>query len=340
MVDWPRRRQSPSVIVRGTRCSLDSVRRLLDKNVKSECAGRLDLDPLLATTEPRGYMAPNLNEVQQLEADFLSGRNPLSYIPLCQALRRHRQYSRALEICQRGLAGDPDSVAGRTLLARLFADVGRYQDCLAEVERAETRAPDAMGLLIEKARAQIHLHLAREAEETLHRLDARNPMDPTVQQLHAQFQAMRRATQNLSPAASGQTPLPRFDWRPEEVLGAVRRHIGELGTLQTLALLSLTSGQSLIQGDSRAAEAAERIYHETDLAFGEMDQGMFQLGVVELTKALVMIFRWRGKLLVVSVDPTANFGKLYVRINTVLNQLLPSQRPPRALRQDERTDHL
>ncbi|MBI5153965.1 tetratricopeptide repeat protein [Candidatus Poribacteria bacterium] len=72
-------------------------------------------------------MALKAAELAKLEADFASGRNPLAYIPLCQALRRQRRYTEALEACQRGLRSDPNSVAGRTMLARLLADLGRYE---------------------------------------------------------------------------------------------------------------------------------------------------------------------------------------------------------------------
>ena len=63
------------------------------------------------------------SEFYQLESDFLTGRNPLAYIPLCHALRRQKNYTRAYELCQRGIRNDPKSVAGRTLLARLLRPV-------------------------------------------------------------------------------------------------------------------------------------------------------------------------------------------------------------------------
>ena len=98
-------------------------------------------------------MAITPSDIARLEADFKSGRNPLAYIPLCQALRRTKRYARALEVCSAGLRGDKNSVAGRTLYCRLLGDLGRYQDAFTELEKALKEAPDSMGLLTEKARS-------------------------------------------------------------------------------------------------------------------------------------------------------------------------------------------
>mgnify|MGYP003856636907 CR=1 FL=1 len=76
-------------------------------------------------------------ETKRLEQDFLSGRDPRAYIPLCAALRRQKSYIRGLEMAQRGLRGDPTSVAGRIIYARLLSDVGHYEDALREIARLE-----------------------------------------------------------------------------------------------------------------------------------------------------------------------------------------------------------
>jgi tetratricopeptide (TPR) repeat protein len=135
-------------------------------------------------------MAAGTRDIATFEAEYLTGRNPLAYIPLCQALRRERRFAEALEHCQRGLEKTPDSAAGRTLLVRLLTDMGRHEPALREAERAERLAPASKGLLVAKARALGNLGKMDQATEILSQLEREHLLDPEVQILSRDLKSM------------------------------------------------------------------------------------------------------------------------------------------------------
>ncbi|MCB2153548.1 tetratricopeptide repeat protein [bacterium] len=257
-------------------------------------------------------MAAKPNDLAKLEADFLSGRNPLAYIPLCNALRRQRQYSQALDTCQLGLSRDPNSIAGRTLFARLLADMGRYSDALQEVQKVEPMAPDAMGLMVEKARCLIKMRRTQEAAETLRMLDQRNPMDPQVQLLNSQLRSLQgedyRQSREVSTAdVSVNLPL-------EDIVSSLMQQLKTLGVIKMVAALDLDSGKSCVEGELDITGAAEMNYQEVALACDELDQGTVRYQVLEMVKAQVLIVRRGRRMIVAAADPEVNFGKLHHRV--------------------------
>ena len=270
-------------------------------------------------------MAAQPNDLVKLEADFLSGRNPLAYIPLCSALRRSRQYAQALETCQLGLSRDPNSIAGRTLYARLLADMGRYSDALQEVQKIEPLAPDAMGLLVEKARCQIKLRQTQEAQETLRVLDQRNPLDPQVQLLNSQL----RALQGTDFRQSRETPVSEVtvSLPLEDIVESLMRQLKPLGIIKMVAALDLDSGKSCVEGALDITGPAEMNYQEVALACDELDQGTVRYQVIELAKAQVLILR-RGRRMIVAVaDPEVNFGRLHHRVISASLRMIAESGP-------------
>ncbi len=263
------------------------------------------------------------SEILQMERDFLSGKNPLAYLPLCQALRRQNNFSRALDLCLRGLAGDPDSVAGRTLHARLLADLGRYEEGLREIARVEPMAPDAMGLLGEKARILIRLRRLDEARAVLAILNRRNPLAPDVQVLNDALRQSER-TQPRGTGSSSADAVPRIVRRSSaEILADLLKEMRSLVKIVGGAVIPLGVGDPAVEGRVEHAELALDYYRDVTAASRDLEIGRMRMGFLE-TEQVQLIVLVRGKALVaISFEPMANFGKVYHRFAFAVDRLLP-----------------
>jgi tetratricopeptide (TPR) repeat protein len=261
-------------------------------------------------------MALSAEEFNKLQGDFASGRNPLAYLPLVSELRRQRRYQEGLEICQRGLAGDPNSVAGRTLLARILADLGRYPQALHEVQRVEASAPDSLGLKIEKARCLIKLRMVDEARATMDWLNTVSPMDPQVQVLNPQLRQLEASTSG--PARASSPRIAMLATSVEDMAKSVRTGISPVARLLALGVYDLDSGKSAVEGSDLVCGAGEALYQEVALACDELDRGEVRFLVAETSKCLSLTLRRGRRLVVVGVDPSTNYGKLHHRLNAAL----------------------
>lgn len=260
-------------------------------------------------------------EFEKLEEDFLSGKNPLAYLPLCRQLRRQKAYARALELCQRGLAGDPNSIAGRTLYCRLLSDLGHYEDSLREIQRAETQAPDAQGLQKEKTRCLLRLNRPEEAETVLNELISRNPVDPEVQMLTTQLRRHRAQTTVGSPSSENEVRFLRLSNREilEKLLEEMRPHVKMI----CCAVIPIGGGEPALEGDAMAAEAGYHYFRGVSKTCEEMEEGLFRVGLLETEKSQLIVLVRKKTLVALCIEPTAKFGKIYHRFVNVVSQLLP-----------------
>lgn len=92
-------------------------------------------------------------------AQMVQSGNPMAYIPYAEALRARGEFIMALEVCQRGLAQGPPTVAGRVLLARIHFDMGKYETAESECIAALAQAPES----ISARRLMVQLAIKRRA---------------------------------------------------------------------------------------------------------------------------------------------------------------------------------
>jgi tetratricopeptide (TPR) repeat protein len=262
------------------------------------------------------------SEFYQLESDFLTGRNPLAYIPLCHALRRQKNYTRAYELCQRGIRNDPKSVAGRTLLARLLSDLGRYEDALKEIARVEADAPEAMGILIEKAKCLIRLRRLMEAEITLEVLNSKNPMDPQVQVLNRGLNELRKHELMATPIPirSGFQRRPIFTSR--QLLDSVREQMTGHCKIRSFAVIPTGAGAPALEGEEMTADVAFQFYREATVACKDLSVGAIRLGIIETDNVQLIVLVRQGYLVSLAIQPTPSLGRILYRFQTVIGELL------------------
>ncbi len=265
-------------------------------------------------------MAITPSDIARLEADFKSGRNPLAYIPLCQALRRTKRYARALEVCSAGLRGDRNSVAGRTLYCRLLGDLGRYQDAYNEIEKALREAPDSMGLLTEKARCLIKLHRHEDAEVLLADLNRRNPMDAGVQFLNSEFRTLRTKKDAVAGPVRERAPGAAY-LSTREIAERLVANVSPVAAVHAAAVIPLDAGEPAVIGAVENAEASLVFCQEVGMACLELDTGKLNTGIIETERRMLLIAQRQRLVVCLAVDPGQSLGKVIHRFQLFLKQI-------------------
>lgn len=265
-------------------------------------------------------MAITPSDIARLEADFQSGRNPLAYIPLCQALRRTKRYARALEVCSAGLRGDKSSVAGRTLYCRLLGDLGRYQDASTEIDKALREAPDSMGLLTEKARCLIKLHRYEEAEQLLGELNRRNPLDAGVQFLNTEFRTLRIRKEAAVGPVRERAPGAAY-LSTKEIADRLVAGISPVAPVHAAAVIPLDAGEPAVIGAVENAEASLVFCQEVGMACLELDTGKLNTGIIETERRMLLIAQRKRLVVCLAVDPGQSLGKVIHRFQLFLKQI-------------------
>lgn len=263
-----------------------------------------------------------VGELVQLESDFLSGRNPLAYIPLCHALRRQKKYIQALELCQRGVGRDPRSIAGRTLLARLLGDLGRYEEALREIAKAEADAPTAMGVLVEKAKCLIRLRRLLEADATLQTLNSLNPLDPQVQLLNRGLIELRKHEMLSTPLPMKSGFMRKPSMTSRDILEHIREEMQTQCSIVAIAVIPKGVGEPAVEGAEAAAEVAYRFYRDNLQACKDLEVGEVRLGIIETAQVQLIVLVRQGSLVSLAIQSTPSLGKVLYRFQTVVGELL------------------
>lgn len=280
-------------------------------------------------------MALNAQELSKLEADVASGRNPLAFIPLANGLRRERRLAEALDVCQKGLEKNPQSLAGRTLRARLLNDLGRYREALAEAERAESTLGAAMGLSVERVRALIQVDDLEAARTHLAELEKANLVAPEVQMLRGSLREREGQLATFTVRASA-AAVPRLRSTPVDELAALLGDaISSMCKVHCCAACDLDSGKYGVQGRRMVLEKAEELFQDLVGSCHEMEGGMLKVVTLETRTALTVISLRGRRLIILSVDPAVNFGRFLHRMNLVLQQHAPVASSAGTVTEDE-----
>jgi tetratricopeptide (TPR) repeat protein len=267
-------------------------------------------------------MAESIN-YDKIERDFLKGKNPFAYLPLCQKLRREKKYQRALEICQRGIAQVPGSVGGRIMLARLLMDIGHYGDAYKEINEAEKYAPDVMGVLVVKAICCVKLHRFDQAEELRKTLNRRYPMAPEVQLLNSLLRERISHSRAVPVAQVIPRPEVRIEATPPEILRLLLLEMEKIVKIDSLSLIPVGAGAPFVEGEVIHAQAAYDFFLGGNTACRDLEKGDLQIGFFEtLTQQVIVLVR-RGFLVSVSFEVTPHFGRIFHQFEQLVSRYMP-----------------
>lgn len=271
-------------------------------------------------------------QIDQLEKEFRSGKNPLAFIPLCRALRRGRRLREALEVCRQGLAAGADSVAARALHARLLNDLEDFQAALEEARAGLVRHPEAMGLLLEEARALMGAGQLEEAGEIIGLLEEKNPLDDQVQKLASHWRRLlalgqvrpsrsSQAVPTLEEGDSHSSPAVARLTR-EEIPGKVMEEMEGLAKVISCAVIPIRAGEPALSGDQGAAEAGYTFFKGACTSCEDLDVGTMRLGILETEGASLIVLVRQDVIVTFACEPTNQFGRVLFKLQGIINRYL------------------
>lgn len=271
-----------------------------------------------------------LTQLDKLEKDFRSGRNPLAFIPLCHALRAKRRHREALDFCRQGLAGGGDSVAAHALHARLLNDLEDFAGALAAADEGLARHPEAMGLLVEKARALLGGGHLEEAGALVEVLEEKNPLDHHVQELASQWRRLLalgqvRPSRTSSEALALPTPVPQSgesNLSREEIAARISGEMKGLARVISCALIPMGAGEPVLSGDEAAAEAGYAFFKGVWTSCEELDAGKMRLGIVETEGAYLIVLVRQELIVTFACEPTTQFGRVLFKLQGIVERYL------------------
>jgi len=149
-------------------------------------------------------------KLAELFAEYEKGRNPLTYIPLAEELRKRKEYAKALEICRTGLAKFGLSARGQTVLGKILVDMERNDEAISALRKAVDLAPNGYEPSLWLAKALIRRLEYFEAKEVLAPLLATYRSDPELAQMLRIIDAELRKTRPVEIPKSSRTGAQRI----------------------------------------------------------------------------------------------------------------------------------
>jgi tetratricopeptide (TPR) repeat protein len=158
-------------------------------------------------------MSPNTHARASVVSGPSAERHPLAFIPRAEALRTGGWLAQALDVCQRGLAASPATVAGRLLLARILVDMGKYAPAEAECEAVLTQARQSVCARRLLVKVFLHRHKFARAVALIEELKAETGDDAELAKALERAQRGLRDGHDSSPPAAEKT-APAADGPP------------------------------------------------------------------------------------------------------------------------------
>ncbi len=261
--------------------------------------------------------------LEHLRAAYESGKNPLTYIPYADALRQAGALKQALEVCTAGLENDSYSVTGRTLLAKILYDMGRYDRAVEELGTVLQVAPDAYGANLMMAKTLAKRREFHEAVDIINSIKAQNPSDPELLAvdniLRSQIAAIETAGDfyEEGAGASVKTPVPL-----DERIKDLRRHLGNFPGLAQFNFSRLrqpSKPQARPGGvKGRDLDPHNAIFLNLNGILKDKGQGQLKRLTMEMTKGDLLMYRVEGFLLFIATEPGVNLGRLRFQIEAFL----------------------
>jgi tetratricopeptide (TPR) repeat protein len=264
----------------------------------------------------------SFDRLTALRQEFENSRSPLAFLPYALALRAETQYLQAIEVCQRGLTRQPESVAAQTLLGRLYCDIGSYPESRAILECLYEASPEANGIRLALARTYLRVHEVNRAEELLFGLTEENPDDPEVQVLNGALRYLQACLRRgkLQPDSREEDPPTTV----EEVLEAIVRQVSPSIPVTGAILTSLQGDFGPVRtGVFEPLRAAAEAFREMEKAYGELEMGEVLNGELEFAGGVVLFARRSRDLVLLALAPSGRVGRAKTLLANAATRFLP-----------------
>lgn len=253
-------------------------------------------------------------DISELQLIFELGRNPLAYIPYAEALRNSGHLNLALDVCKSGITLDETSITGRTLLARILYDMGRYDDALEDLANVLQKAHEAFGANLLMAKILTKKREYHDAMDIVQTIKHLNPHDTDLKELreflHSQIFSMETRGD-----LSDNTPVPykssSFDARVDELF----RHLRSLPEVMNFSFTKLPGDKVEEEDDT---DQVRNFFVMINRIAKKGNIGALEQVMIEMERSSLLMFCVEGSLLKIVLKPGVNLGRLRMQIEQIL----------------------
>lgn len=249
--------------------------------------------------------------LEDLKELYESGKNPLAYIPYAEALRRAKALTQAIEICKDGLAQDSYSVSGRTLLARILFDMGRYDNALEELGYVLQLAPDAFGANFLMARIMVKKQEFTEAMDIIKKIKKMNRSDAELLRLEEFVVAHLHSVETVGDISTSRGPAEKItslNERVNNLLDYLRTYPGVTRYKMTMIPQE--------KGKKAAMDSLRNFFFALDKDIQKGDQGKLNRLMVETVNGFFLVYLLEQSVLTIETTPEVNIGMLRLQVET------------------------
>jgi tetratricopeptide (TPR) repeat protein len=262
----------------------------------------------------------HLDQLEILRVAYNSGASHTAYIPYAEALRGAKNFTTALAVCVDGLQYDTHSVRGRTLLGKIYYDMGRYDEALAELELALKAAPQAYQTKVMLAKTLVRKRQFERARKIVDLLKAMTPEEMEIQQLDQEIREQYSEVKTEYDAVV-ETSREQVYWRMpfDDLAKQIRAFLDELPGVKEYFLNEMNAHvPTTLRAHAQTSEVVEwflcsLMHHTKNLRIGELEKGFLQL-----TAGYLIFYVIESYLLAIVTDATVRIGQLRHWIDQLL----------------------
>jgi tetratricopeptide (TPR) repeat protein len=267
-----------------------------------------------------GARNPHFDQLDMLRQAYDSAERHTAYIPYAEALLRSKNFSKALAVCMDGLQLDTHSVRGRTLLSKIYYDMGRYDEALAQLELALQIAPQAFQTKVMLAKTLVRKRQFSRANKIVNALKAMNPDDAEIQLLDQEIREQYSEVKTDFDIDI-QTAREQIYWRMpfEDLARQICTFLDEFSGITHYFLIDVKAHISTtLRAHAQTSEVVEwflrsMAQHMQNLRLGELEKGFLQF-----TRGYLMFYIIESHLLAIVTDAAAKIGQLRHWIDQLL----------------------
>lgn len=266
------------------------------------------------------------SNIEELRAFYEAGKNPMAYIPYAEALRRAGVLNPALEVCNVGLVADVFSIKGRTLLAKILYDMGRYDNALEELGSVLQQAPDAFGtnLLMAKILAKKReFHDALDIVQSIKKMNASDPELLKLENfLHSQIYGMETKG-GLSGKKKRKRGKPlTLEERIDELIDQLKDFPGvkefNFSRLPDDFEQEKGGAQDVKALMNQGLDPMRSLFLIVSRVGNNKGAGPLNHLMIEMEHGSVLMFSLKKSLLKITTNPKVNLGKLRLQVESLM----------------------
>jgi tetratricopeptide (TPR) repeat protein len=231
-----------------------------------------------------------------------------------------KNFTKALAVCVDGLQYDSHSVRGRTLLGKIYYDMGRYDEALGELEHALKSAPQAFQTKIMLAKTLVKKRQFERARKIVNLLKAMTPEEMEIQQLDQEIRDQYSEIKTEFDVVV-ETSREQVYWRMsfDDLAKQIRAFLDEFSGVKEYFLNEIKAHvPTTLRAYAQTSEVVEWFlcsltHHMKNLRIGELEKGFLQL-----TGGYLIFYVIESHLLAIVTDATVRIGQLRHWIDQLL----------------------